>query len=379
MTAGGDVAALAARLEQAPARAAGPRPVGVLMSEVQPERVEWLWRGRVPLGKLSILDGDPGLGKSCISVDLVSRVTTGGVMPDGSPGIDGGAVIVTAEDGLADTVRPRLDLHGADCSRVVALKTVGVGDDTRTVELPADLGALRLAIARVGARLVVVDPIMAVLNGAVDSHRDQDVRRVLAALAAMAEETGAAVLIVRHLNKTAGGNPLYRGGGSIAFVGAARSAMVVGRNPDGGDGCVLAMTKANLSKMGPSLGYVVDEVDEVPRVRWLGEAAFSAGELLAAAGGSRGGPRGDAMEFLREILAGGPVAAREVFEAADDAGIAAKTLKRAKAELGVEAVKHGAPGESGAWVWSLRRGPEGGHTEKWPPSGKSGPLRPVVL
>jgi len=349
------------------------------MSEVQPERVEWLWRGRVPLGKLSILDGDPGLGKSCISVDLVSRVTTGGVMPDGSPGIDGGAVIVTAEDGLGDTVRPRLDLHGADCARVVALKTVGVGDESRTVELPADLGVLRLAIARVGARLVVVDPVMAFLNGQVDSHRDQDVRRVLAALAAMAEETGAAVLIVRHLNKTAGGNPLYRGGGSIAFVGAARSAMVVGRNPDGGDGCVLAMTKANLSKMGPSLGYIVDEVDEVPRVRWLGEAAFSAGELLAAAGGSRGGPRGDAMVLLEDLLSGGPVPAAEVFEAASAAGIAEKTLRRAKSDLGVEAVKRGAPGGGGVWVWAMPRRPQGGHPDRWASSGESGHLGPVVL
>ncbi|MFZ5788905.1 MAG: AAA family ATPase [Acidobacteriota bacterium] len=354
------------------------RPVGVLLADVKPEAVRWLWPGHVPLGKLTVIDGDPGLGKSTLALDLAARVSTGASMPDGTPGARGGVVLLTAEDGLADTVRPRLEAHGADLSRIVALPYVGNGDDRRPLTLPDDLITVRAAISRVGAALVVIDPLMAVLGSRTDAHRDQDTRRALAPIAALAEETGAAIVIVRHLNKSAGGNPLYRGGGSIGIIGAARAGFLVARDPEAGERRVLASIKSNLCRPAPSLAFVLDEVGDVPRVRWLGPTKQTADALLAAAVSPAARPRDEAVAFLRQLLADGPVPALEVCRQADEVGISRKTLKRAKATLGVISRKLGAPGgDRQAWSWELPKGVdsgEEGQQETVDPFGDSDPL-----
>src|SRR5262249_2417464 len=151
------------------------------------------------------------------------RVTTGRAMPDDTPGLDGGIVLMSAEDDLADTIRPRLDAAKANPQRVLALQAVGeVDTETGKVQdrpgmLPRDLEAIREAVAQIDARLIVIDPLMAYLDSSVNSYRDQDVRLAFRPLAQLAQETGCAVVVVRHLNKGAGGNPLYRGGGSIGI------------------------------------------------------------------------------------------------------------------------------------------------------------------
>ncbi|MDP6582331.1 MAG: AAA family ATPase, partial [Vicinamibacterales bacterium] len=221
--------------------------VGVLLSDVTPERVEWLWLGRIPSGKVTLIDGDPGLGKSALTTDLAARVSTGRPMPDGEPCEAGGVVILTAEDALADTVRPRLDAAGANSTRIIAVPTVGTGEDEHMPSVPGDLGAIEVAIQRVDARLVIIDPLMAYLGGEVNSHRDQDVRRALAPIAQLAERTGVAVLIIRHLNKDQGGKAIYRGGGSIGISGAARSVLLVAEDPDDLDRRILVPVKANLT------------------------------------------------------------------------------------------------------------------------------------
>ena len=203
-------------------------PVGQLLSEISPEEIEWLWPGRLPLGKLAVLDGDPGLGKSVVTLDLAARVSTGLELPYGERGEPAGAVLLSAEDGLADTIRPRLDAAGADTERIVALSTVATGTKAeRLISLTQDLNAIEGAIERVGAVLVVVDPLMAFRPEGTDSYKDQAVRRALAPLAVLAESTRAPVLIVRHPTKAAGGNTLYRGGGSIGIIGAAPAGLVV--------------------------------------------------------------------------------------------------------------------------------------------------------
>jgi len=183
--------------------------VGTLLSEAEPERAEWLWEGRIPKGKLTIVEGDPGTGKSAMIMDLTARVSAGRAMPDGSGGgVPAGVVILSAEDGLADTVRPRLDAAQGDPARVLALTTKydgGVGAEKLT--LPEDTRLIARGIDRVEAELVTIDPLVAFFGRKTDSHRDQDVRRVLA------EWTGVAVVVIRHLNKKVGGKPLYRGGG----------------------------------------------------------------------------------------------------------------------------------------------------------------------
>jgi hypothetical protein len=328
--------------------------VGVLLSDVKREEVRWLWRNRLPRGKVTVIDGDPGLGKSTVTLDLAARISTGADMPDGTPGVLGGVVLLTAEDGLGDTVRPRLEIHGADLDRIVALPYIGEGDDRRPVTLPEDLGVIREAIRRVAAVATIIDPLMAFLGSKVDSHRDQDVRRVLAQLAALAEETGVAIIIVRHLNKTAVGNPLYRGGGSIGIIGAARAGFVVAKHPEHDNIKVLAPTKANLCRMAPSLQFVLDEIGEVVRVRWLGTIELDAEMLLASKHRGPDRPREEAEAFLGELLAKGPRPALEVFRQATIAGISRSTLKRAKAALRVRAEKVGAPGQKDQeWLWKL--------------------------
>ena len=357
-----------------------PAEVGVLLADVKREVLRWLWEGRFPLGKISVLDGDPGLGKSTMLLDVAARVSRGAEMPDGTQAREGGVVLLTAEDGLGDTVRPRLEAHGADLARIVALQTLGEGTRRRPVVLPDDLDALSGAVGRVGAALIVVDPLMAFLNGSVDSHRDQDVRGALAQLAAFADEAGVALILLRHLNKMAGGNPLYRGGGSIGIVGAARAGWLVAPHPELENVRVLAATKNNLAAPAQALEFCLDDFGGVPRVRWLGPSDLTAKDLLAAVPGRQGPgtPRDGARAFLQQVLADGPVPAQEVKAQAEDAGLTWGTLRRAAGELGVDRTKVGAPGSQGQhWVWALPgaepglkmlTSPEGAHAKVCAPS-----------
>jgi RecA-family ATPase len=200
-----------------------------------------LWPRRIPSGKITVLDGDPDNGKTVLTIDLAARVTAGLDLPDDTPTEAAGAVIVSAEDGAADTIRPRFDAADGDPTRACLL------GDEEPLAIPGDIPRLERAVRQVEAALVVIDPIMAFLSGDVNSNRDQDVRRALTPLKQMAERTGAAIVLVRHLNKTPGGNPLYRGGGSIGLIGAARSGLVVGRHADDDELRVLAGQKNNLS------------------------------------------------------------------------------------------------------------------------------------
>lgn len=207
--------------------AAPPRLRVVRLADVTPERVSWLWPGRLPAGKLVVLDGDPAVGKSTLALSISATVTTGGRWPDGTRCAHlGDVVLLSAEDGLADTVRPRLDAAGADVTRVHAAQGYPDPECPGTLVPPtlADVAGLRELVMRVGARLLVVDVLMAYLPGGTDAHKDQHVRRILSRLATMADETGCTVLVLRHLSKGVGGSPLYRGGGSIGIIGAARGA-----------------------------------------------------------------------------------------------------------------------------------------------------------
>ncbi len=335
-------------------------PTLVTLSTVVAERVSWLWPGRLPAGKLVVLDGDPAVGKSTLSVDLAARISTGATWPDGASCPAGQVVVLSAEDGLADTIRPRLDAAGADPTRVHALTEVRYVDDegrlrSRSVTL-ADAGLIEQAVVRVGATLVVVDVLMAYLPGKVDSHRDQDIRGVLSGLAALAERTGCCILLLRHLNKATGGNPLYRGGGSIGIVGAARAAMLAAADPDDDGRRVLAVTKSNLAAMPGALGYrLVDSPEHgCARVEWLGATDHLAADLLGRHEAEDDRTDRDAAgEWLVELLRDGPVKAGEVYRAADAAGLSKDQAKRAKKKLDVVAAK---AGMDGPWLWSLPEG-----------------------
>jgi AAA domain len=331
---------------------------GVLLSEVVPERVRWLWGGRIALGKLNLVDGDPGAGKSAMTTDLAARVTVGKPWPDGAECKAGGVVILSAEDGLADTIRPRFDAAGGDPSRAIAVSTVQDAEgNERQITIPDDLHVIEAAIERVGAVLVVIDPLMAFLPGEVNSHRDQDMRRALAPLARLAERTGAAVVVIRHLNKASGGNALYRGGGSIGIIGAVRSGLLVAKHPEDDGRRVLASIKSNLAAPAPSLVFGLASTESgAVRVDWKGESSLDAAALLAAPTDHEERSTAQAaQEFLRDVLSDGPQAVADIRVQANEAGLYWRTVERAKAALGVRATREGERGKrgGGAWFWSL--------------------------
>ena len=345
--------------------AAGALPAsgGILISEVETERVTWLWRGWLALGKLSVMDGDPGLGKSATTLDIAARVSTGRPFPDGTECETGagGVVILSAEDGLADTIKPRLEAAGADTSRISSLGTVWEGKGgsrhERTLSLPEDIPLIEREIRRVEAKLVIVDPLMAFLPKKIDAHRDQDVRRALAPFASMAERTGAALQVVRHLSKSEGTSPIYRGGGSIGIIGAARMGALVAKDPNDEERRVLAPTKNNLAVHPKSLLYGLEEADNgAVRVIWAGESDYLASDLLQSVRVDRADARREAEDFLKTLLSDGPVPKATVEEEAKAANISPGTLRRAKTSLGMIAERENqVGGERGAgrWVWKL--------------------------
>ena len=340
-------------------RKPGPeRPRGILLSDVEKEEVVWLWEGRIPRGKITVLDGDPGLGKSAFTTDLSARVSVGRPFPDGSECPEGGVVLMNAEDGLADTIRPRLDAAGGDPSKVLALAEIpdeANPEQDRVLSLPEDLGVLEQGIGRVGAVLVVIDPLMAFLGGDTNAHKDQDVRRALASLKSLAERTGVAVVLVRHLNKGGGGNPIYRGGGSIGIIGAARAGLIVASDPNDPEERrrVLAGSKNNLAEMAGSVAFRVTTAQNgAARVEWLGETDLGARDLVKVPlDDEEKSALDEAVDFLRDELDSGghAMSAKQIEKDAKDAGISQRTLHRAKAHLRIRSKRE----MDGFWSWNL--------------------------
>ncbi len=318
------------------------------MADIEREQLRWMWVARIPRGKVTLLDGDPGLGKSLLTCATAAAVTRGCPMRGDEGAREPASVIMlSAEDGAGDTIRPRLEAADADLDRVLVLAP----DAEHVPTIPGDVAELGRHVTERQAALVVIDPLMAWLGGEINSHRDQDVRRAMAALARMAAATGAAIVVVRHLNKAAGGSPLYRGGGSIGIAGAARSVLLVAADREDESLRHVAPVKSNLGPPAPTLTYRVIAPDGVPVIGWVdGGPGPSAHELLATEAPRRGQRRQDATEWLRAELAAGPRSRAEIAAAAGGAGIAARTLRRAADDLGVVSRPGGYQTE---WSWSL--------------------------
>ena len=241
-----------------PAPASRPPAVSlsacVRFADLANRPVAWLWPAWVPLGKLTLLDGDPGLGKSTLLLDLAARVSQRGLMPDGSRGVSGQVVILSAEDGAEDTIRPRLEACGAALDRVHALSHAVERGSERCLEIPRNLPLLEQQVAAVDARLLIVDPLAAFLCGR-DANKDQAIRRVLYQLSRIAERRRCAIVCMRHLNKTARGKALYRGNMSIGVIGHARAGLLVAPDPEDAASRILAVTKCNLAAPPASLRF----------------------------------------------------------------------------------------------------------------------------
>lgn len=326
-------------------------PGFIRLDTVASEKVSWLWLGFIPLGKITLIDGDPGLGKSLFSIDLIARITSKQNMPDGSPGINGGAVLLQIEDGLADTIVPRLEVAGGNKSRVIALRGVQTPDGSLRFPTVEDVEAISKAIHQVRAKVVVIDPLMGFLNGKYNSWKDQDIRQALSPLVMMAEKEEVAVIVIRHLNKANHSNAVYRGGGTIGIIGVARAAYLIAKNPNDEQKRIFAPVKNNLTALPNSLAYVIENINGIPRITWEGMSNHTANDLLLVPTSQEEiSAIDEAKEFLEDLLSDGAVKSKEVIKQAGAVGIYPKTLQRAKKSLGVISSKSGFEGN---WTWAL--------------------------
>jgi putative DNA primase/helicase len=335
-------------------------PIGIFNAAlVRTRSVDWAWPGYIALGKLSMLEGDPGDGKSTLTIDLAARWSTGRPLPDGTNGKGPWPVVmVSAEDDPEDTIVPRLRAAGANLS-IVELVTHGARADL-PFDLTVDLPALKASVKRTGARIVVLDPLSAFLGERTDSHNDHSVRRALYPLKLMAAETEAAVVIVRHLNKSTGGKAIYRGGGSIGFSAAARAAYGVGPAPDDPDKTkIFICVKNNLARKPAAMRYALDFAGEYVTVSWLGPVDAQAEAVLDGVSGKAAGRdpqvvkrvRAEEQAFLFEVVKARPLAWKEIVTVGKDAGYSAGTLLRAREDLGL--TKIFGPGGNRDVTWGL--------------------------
>jgi hypothetical protein len=320
-----------------------------LVSALTPEDIDWFWLYRLAFGKLAILDGDPGLGKSLLTLDLCARLSTGRPFPDGAPGTGpASAIILNAEDSARDTIHPRLVAAGADIARVTIFNLKTAAGRRLPVGFPAHTDFLRRALEQTGARLVVVDPIMAFFDRTVLISNDQSVRRALYPLVQLADDYRCLVLLVRHLNKSLRVQALYRGGGSIGLVGACRSAWLVAPDPGDPQRRLLAQVKNNLAVPQPTLTYAVDAPGTAQaRLTWQRPSPWTADQVLATA--AKMAPRIRllelAREFLLEALKDGPRTSRELWALAQVRRLRRRTLRRAKLDLQIRSVRVWADGK----------------------------------
>ena len=323
------------------------------LSELEPQPVTWLWPKRIPLGAITVVAGEPGLGKSLLTLNLAARLSRGDL------GEFGNSLLLTAEDDREQTLVPRLIASGADRSRTFVPPRVK-GELDLPPRIPSDMGEIRrLAIAG-DVRLLIIDPLSAHLEGSVDGNSDKSVRAALTPLARLAEERNLAVVLVAHLNKGESANALRRIGGSIALPAAARSVLLLTRDPDDPDGVdgslrVLAHAKSNLSRLQPSIAYRLEELtvptldEPIAMMRELGRSPYSAEQLLALDQQEARSKLEEARALLLSELAEGLKPARDLEAAAQQIGISPTTLARAKRQLNVKSIKRGFD----RWDWQL--------------------------
>ncbi len=312
----------------------------VSMDTVQRAEIKWLWYPYIPFGKLTIVQGDPGEGKTTFALKLAAELSLGRCFGDTErTGLREAINIIyqTAEDGLADTVKPRLEDAGADCTKILVI------DDSEQTLCMQD-SRIEQALEQTNAKLLILDPIQAFLGDKVDINRANETREITKKLGALAERTGCAVILVGHMNKGSGAKAAYRGVGSIDFFAIARSVLLVGRVPDNPNIRAIVQIKNNLAPEGESVAFQLGEKG----FEWLGKYDVSIDELLS--GISSCDKKSKAENLIKNLLeAHKTYPATEIFIQGKQQGISKRTLENAKQELGIKSIRVGA-----AWHWSLK-------------------------
>ena len=307
------------------------------MADVEETQVQWLWYPYIPYGKLTIIQGDPGEGKTTAILQIAALLSKGEELPfDDTKRTPVNVIYQTAEDGLGDTVKPRLVAAGADCSKIMVI-------DESIEGLSMTDERIEKALVDTKAKLVILDPIQAYLGADVDMHRANEIRPVMKRLGDLAEKYQCAIVLIGHMNKASGSKSTYRGLGSIDFQATARSVLIVGRVKDDPTLRVIAHDKSSLAPEGHSIAFRLDRDNGFA---WEGSCDISVEELLS--GDTKGSKTREAKIFLTEYLADGQKSSSEIEEAAKEKGIKKKTLWNAKQELNIDAVKVG-----NKWYWIL--------------------------
>ena len=312
----------------------------IKMSDIEAQEIEWLWYPYIAYGKLAIVQGDPGDGKTTLILNLAAKLTKGEGLDENMKVMEPMNVIYqTAEDGLADTVKPRLLQAGADCEKVLVIdeseKSLSMLDER-----------IEEALIKTGARVLILDPIQAYLGSGTDMNRANEVRNMTKRLAALAEKYKCAIILIGHMNKTAGNKAAYRGMGSIDFYAVARSVLLVGRVEGEPNIRAMVQIKNNLAEFGHAKAFRLSEEG----FRWLGDYEITADEIL---GGYA--PKINKLEQAKDLLRElskelEKVESNSIYDMAKEQNISKRTLENAKREMGIRAKR-----ENGSWYWPLDR------------------------
>lgn len=310
----------------------------IKMSEVESQEIDWLWYPFIPYGKLTIIQGDPGDGKTTFILNVASQLTKGRGLDEKMNVTEPVKVIYqTAEDGLADTVKPRLEKAGADCENILVI-------DESDKSLSMIDERLEEALIRTKARVLILDPIQAYLGGGMDMNRANEARDMTKRLGMLAEKYHCAIILIGHMNKASGNKVAYRGMGSIDFFAVARSVLLVGRVEGEPNLRAVVQIKNNLAEFGHSKAFQLSEEG----FKWIGDYEITADEVL---GGYA--PKANKMEQAKQMLrelaeTNHTVSSNEIFNLADELGISKRTMENAKKELGIKAKKL-----NNSWYWEL--------------------------
>ena len=312
----------------------------IKMSDIEAQKIEWLWYPYIAYGKLAIVQGDPGDGKTMLILNLAAKLTKGEGLDENMKVMEPMNVIYqTAEDGLADTVKPRLLQAGADCEKVLVIdeseKSLSMLDER-----------IEEALIKTGARVLILDPIQAYLGSGTDMNRANEVRNMTKRLAALAEKYKCAIILIGHMNKAAGNKAAYRGMGSIDFYAVARSVLLVGRVEGEPNIRAMVQIKNNLAEFGHAKAFRLSEEG----FRWLGDYEITADEVL---GGYA--PKINKLEQAKDLLRElskelEKVESNSIYDMAKEQNISKRTLENAKREMGIRAKR-----ENGSWYWPLDR------------------------